>query len=104
MKIKYTGKSNIRNIGEYSWNAGNDFIQDVTDTELAANLLTYPRPEFEMAEEVSKDVTAFINEVPAADPISFVEGEAALPKKSSRRLLRSIQNDNKESNDDNVRR
>jgi hypothetical protein len=49
MKIKYVGSSGVRIIGVFEWNAQNGFVQDVPN-ELAASLLTYPRPDFELAE------------------------------------------------------
>ena len=56
MKIKYTGKASVRRIEKYSWSSENGFVQDVMEVELAANLLTYPRNEFEAVGEVSKAV------------------------------------------------
>ena len=49
MRIKYVGPSGVRIIEEFEWNAQNSFVQDVPN-ELAASLLTYPRPDFELAE------------------------------------------------------
>ena len=74
MKIRYIGKSQVRVIGEYRWDANNEFIQDV-DTELAADLLTYPRPEFEAVEE--EDVE---------EVISFVKGEEPRAKRKTRQI------------------
>ena len=48
MRIKYVGGSGVRIIGGFEWNAQNGFVQDVPN-ELAASLLTYPRPDFELA-------------------------------------------------------
>lgn len=46
--IKYIGPGE-RLIGEYVWNEGNGFVCPV-ETELAANLIAYPRPgQFELA-------------------------------------------------------
>lgn len=49
MKIRYVGKAAIREIerdGErFAWAADVDFVQDVP-ADLAAELLTYPRPDF----------------------------------------------------------
>lgn len=42
IEIKYIGTGE-RQIGEHVWNQNNGFIQAV-ETELAANLIAYPRP------------------------------------------------------------
>ena len=50
MRIRYVGTSGVRIIEPFEWNKENDFVQDVPD-ELAENLLTYPYPDWESAEE-----------------------------------------------------
>jgi len=64
MKIKYTGLSGVRVIGEVVWNAGNGFVAEVSDPELVANLLTYPTGEFEAVEPVDTEAV-----------LAFVEGD-----------------------------
>lgn len=54
MKIRYKGNATVRTIMHYRWDKANGYVCDVPE-ELAANLLTYPRPDFELAE---KDVPA----------------------------------------------
>jgi len=51
MKIKYVGLAGVRVIGPYRWEKENGYIQDVTDEATLMNLLTYPRPDFEVVEE-----------------------------------------------------
>jgi hypothetical protein len=46
MKIKYTGRRKIRIVGPYQWDESNDFIQEVTDPELAEDLLSEPSNEW----------------------------------------------------------
>lgn len=49
MRIRYVG-SGVRRIDDVEWNASNDHTVDVP-AALAAELLTYPRPEFEAARD-----------------------------------------------------
>ena len=49
MKIKYVGGATVRTVMQYRWDKANGFVCDVP-AELAANLLTYPRPDFVLAE------------------------------------------------------
>jgi hypothetical protein len=51
MKIKYVGLAGVRVIEPYRWEKENGYIQDVTDEAILMNLLTYPRPDFEVVEE-----------------------------------------------------
>lgn len=51
MKIRYVGSSGRRIVGEFEWNSDNGFVEDVTDSEIVADLLTYPRPEFVLVED-----------------------------------------------------
>lgn len=62
MKIRYTGKSGVRVIGDVIWQAENGFVAEVKDPKLAANLLTYPTGEFEAVEAVDTEaVLAFVD-------------------------------------------
>jgi predicted flap endonuclease-1-like 5' DNA nuclease len=45
MLIRYVGPG-VRIIHPYVWDQSNGFVADVCEPELAANLLTYPYPEF----------------------------------------------------------
>lgn len=47
MRIKYVGPG-VRIIHPYVWDPSNGFVVDVCEPELAANLLTYPFPEFQL--------------------------------------------------------
>ena len=59
MRIKYKGKATVRTIMQYRWDKANGYVCDVPD-ELAANLLTYPRPDFELAERNPREAKARI--------------------------------------------
>jgi hypothetical protein len=65
MRVKYIGSAGVRIIEPYEWNAGNGFVQEVPD-EVAASLLTYPRPDFALADDEDKQAAeAAIEEVVA---------------------------------------
>ena len=49
VKIKYVGSATVRTVMQYRWDKANGYVCDVP-AELAANLLTYPRPDFVLAE------------------------------------------------------
>lgn len=50
MLIRYTGPQIIRRIiGQYEWSRATEFVQDVTDASLAAELLTAPEGRFAVA-------------------------------------------------------
>jgi hypothetical protein len=49
MKIRYVGNATVRTIMQYRWDKSNGFVCDVPEA-VAANLLTYPRPDFVLAE------------------------------------------------------
>jgi len=50
MMIRYVGKSTVRELGQYVWNAENGYLQDVTDPQTLEEILTYPKPDFEVAD------------------------------------------------------
>jgi hypothetical protein len=60
-KIRYTGTSTVRIIEPFEWNKENEYVQDVPD-ELAQELITYPYPEWEIAEEDPEAVKARLEE------------------------------------------
>jgi len=47
MRIRYIGQATVRILGPYTWSPENGHVQSV-DAETAANLLTYPRPQFQI--------------------------------------------------------
>lgn len=47
VRIKYVGFG-TRIVGPYTWDERNGHVVEVDDLQIAANLLTYPRPEFEL--------------------------------------------------------
>jgi hypothetical protein len=53
MKIRYVGMAGVREIGPYVWNQENGYVQDVTDPAILEDVMTYPRPDFELVEETS---------------------------------------------------
>lgn len=59
MRIRYKGNATVRTIMQYRWDKANGYVCDVPD-QLAANLLTYPRPDFELAESNPKAAQANI--------------------------------------------
>jgi hypothetical protein len=59
MRIKYKGNATVRTIMQYRWDKANGYVCDVPEA-LAANLLTYPRPDFELAERNPQMATARI--------------------------------------------
>lgn len=50
MRIQYVGLAGIRLIRDYRWEEGNGFVADV-DAQTAAELLTYPRPDFRLSND-----------------------------------------------------
>ena len=64
IKVRYTGLSTVRIIHPYVWNPENDYIQEVP-LEKAAELVTYPGPQFELVDPA---------ELP--EIVSFVEGDS----------------------------
>lgn len=69
MNIRYVGQSTVRIIGPYIWNKKNEYIQDVEEPELIANLLTYPTPDFALAnEEDREEAEAIIEQVLGTAP------------------------------------
>jgi hypothetical protein len=59
MRIRYKGNATVRTIMQYRWDKANGYVCDVPEA-LAANLLTYPRPDFELAERNPQMATARI--------------------------------------------
>jgi len=74
MLIRYVGFG-TRLIGPYRWDEDNGHVADVDDVQVAANLLTYPRPEFEL------DVSEPLLETMTADEVvnRVVEQATARP-------------------------
>lgn len=58
MRIRYVGTAGRRTIGEIEWNAENGYTTEVEDVELAATLVTYPRPDFELVEASNEALKA----------------------------------------------
>lgn len=54
MKIRYTGKATVRIVGDYRWDRGNNYLQDVDGEGLIEDLLTNPANDFEKVEEAPK--------------------------------------------------
>lgn len=50
MKIRYVGPG-VRIIEQYRWDDTNGKVVDVIEADLAANLLTYPYPQFELVND-----------------------------------------------------
>ncbi len=46
MKFLYIPKSGARRVGQIVWNAGNEYVAEVKDVNLAATLVTYPTNQF----------------------------------------------------------
>lgn len=67
IKFKYVPMFGIRQIDPFEWNEANGYVQAVP-MELAAVLHTYPKPEWEIAEEnveaARKEIEAFIETMP----------------------------------------
>jgi len=63
IKVRYIGQSTVRIIQPYIWDPHNDYVQEMP-LEKAAELVTYPGPQFELVD-------------PAEMPeiVSFVEGD-----------------------------
>ncbi len=59
LRIKYVGFG-TRIVGPYTWDESNNHVVEVDDLQIAANLLTYPRPEFviDASEPQLRDMTA----------------------------------------------
>lgn len=51
--VRYVGGAQVRVIGKYRWEAGNGYVQKVP-AALAAELMTYPRPDFELVNEADE--------------------------------------------------
>ncbi len=85
IRLQYTGNG-TRIIGAYAWTAQNHYTCTVDEISLAANLLTYPRPSFIIADDepllttLSREqITAQVIEQATAAPA------AAPPRKLTRR-------------------
>jgi predicted flap endonuclease-1-like 5' DNA nuclease len=48
--IRFVGHNGVRILGDYEWNPENNHIVAV-DAETAADLLTYPRPQFHLVQD-----------------------------------------------------
>jgi len=93
MRIRYIGNATVRRIGRYSWNAENDFVQDVEEPQFATELLTYPTPQFEAVDAVSEDVVSFVEgEFAKHGSGQETQTEQALPKKAGTRVRRPASN------------
>jgi len=50
MLIQYVGFRPVRRqVGSYIWEKGNDYVQDVAEADVAAELLTHPPNDFDLA-------------------------------------------------------
>lgn len=78
MKIRYVGSATIRTIMQYRWDKSNGFVCDVPES-LAANLLTYPRPDFVLAEPNKEAAEKKIEDSLAGRPRSVTPDEPATP-------------------------
>jgi hypothetical protein len=74
-KIRYTGTAGTRSLGGCEWNQANGYICEVTDPAVLEDVLTYPKPEFELVEEGSKTPTQS-QTPPPAPPLQAGRGEA----------------------------
>lgn len=82
LQVRWKGIG-VRDMGAYSWNPANDFIQEVP-LEMAAELITYPGNQFELVdpEQVSEVVT-FVEGDPR--PIEDLKRRKSRPSTTSRK-------------------
>ena len=48
MMIRYVGKSTVRELGKYRWAPENGYETEVDDPETLEEIMTYPKPDFEI--------------------------------------------------------
>jgi len=80
MKIRYTGRAGVREIGPYRWDETNGFVQDVTDPVILEDILTYPRPVFEVVDEPTAPAPVIEEKSPQPDEISEAEYDKSAVK------------------------
>lgn len=62
IRVRYVGTAAVREIGALRWDSSNGYMCDVDDPEMLLNLMTYPRNQFELVDQISlEEVDAWIN-------------------------------------------
>lgn len=61
IRVRYVGTAKAREVGAYRWSAENGYVARVDDPETVLNLMTYPRNQFELVDDISlAEVEAWI--------------------------------------------
>lgn len=85
MRLRYSGGATVRLIGRYRFDKTNHYVQDVTEPNVIAELLTQPGESFHPVDPISpEEVERILNPIQASlDTARRDEADAQTPERSN---------------------